>query len=215
MRLEDSTTRRPTWAGSSNPRGFPMMRWLPRRWWAVAATGLLPVASYLAVTGSPAAAAAADGSITLQVVSARTVGPPPEIQKDDPVTAYKWLITADDVGNPHDAMENCLPSRAGVNSTADFADRCQWPSVRNTPGAVPIVAQGDETDLAAATALESLPAGKYLISVTADGYKIDGEHFVVTGGQRTDVTVSMQPYPLPLGSIRLRVFKDNAPVDGT
>jgi len=43
------------------------------------------------------------------------------------------------------------------------------------------VAQGDETDLASGTALGNLPDGRYLVSVTADGYKIDGQHFTVTG----------------------------------
>ncbi len=31
----------------------------------------------------------------------------------------------------------------------------------------------------------------------------------------TNVTVAMQPFPLPLGTIRLRVFNDQAPVDAT
>ncbi|HEY0530191.1 MAG TPA: hypothetical protein VGD29_01170 [Actinoplanes sp.] len=193
-----------------------MMRRRSPRWWTTAAVGLLPMAWYFVTAAAPAAAVAPpDGSASLRVVSARTVGAAPEIQKGDPITAYHWLITADDVGNPHDAAENCLPSRAGVASTADFADKCQWPSIRYTPGAVPIVAQGDQTDLSRTTTLGALPAGKYLISVTADGYKIDGSHFLVTGGQQTDVTVSMQPYPLPLGTVRLRVFNDSIPVDGT
>ncbi|MGC9669579.1 IPT/TIG domain-containing protein [Planosporangium sp. 12N6] len=193
-----------------------MLRRLSRRWWTVAAIGLLPLASYAVVAALPAAAATpTDGGITLSVRSARTVGPAPEIQKGDPVTHYKWLITSDDVGNPHDDLKNCLPARAGVASTPNFADTCQWPSVRATPGAVPVVAQGDDTTLNATTSLGKLPVGKYLISVTADGYKIDGQHFTVTGGKTTPVAVTMQPYPLPLGTIRLRVFNDNAPVDGT
>ncbi|MDQ1645210.1 MAG: hypothetical protein QOJ50_1394, partial [Cryptosporangiaceae bacterium] len=192
-----------------------MLRRLPRRWWTVAATGLLPITSSLLVIAAPAAAAPSTGSVTLRVESARTVGAPPEIQKGDQITNYKWLVTADDVGNPHDALQNCLPSRAGVNSAHNFADTCQWPSIRYTPGAVPIVAQGDQSDLGTGKALGGLPAGKYLISVTADGYKIDGAHFAVTGGQTSPVTVSMQPYPLPLGSVRIRVFNDSIPVDGT
>jgi hypothetical protein len=192
-----------------------MSRRLSRRWWTVAAVALLPLAAYAVITALPAAAAPPEGSITLRVESARTVGPVPEIQKGDQITAYRWLITADDVGNPHDALENCLPSRAGVNSAPDFADHCTWPSIRYTPGAVPIVAQGDQTELSTGTALDKLPAGRYLISVTADGYKIDGEHFTVAGGQTAAVTVSMQPYPLPLGTVRIRVFNDSIPVDGT
>jgi hypothetical protein len=194
-----------------------MLRRLSRRWLTVAATGLLPVATYAVVTALPGVAAAAptDGGITLRVESARTVGPATGIHKGDKVTHYKWLITADDVGNPHDAPANCLPSSAGVKSTPDFADKCQWPSVRATPGAVPVIAQGDDTKLNETTRLSSLPVGRYLVSVTADGYKIDGKHFTVAGGQTRRVVVSMQPYPLPLGTIRLRVFNDTNPVDGT
>ena len=61
-------------------------------------------------------------------------------------------------------------------------------------------------------------------SVVATGYKIDGAHFTVaqdgsihdaTGATVTSVTVAMQPYPLPLGTLRLQVFKDTVPVDST
>ncbi|MBM0227731.1 carboxypeptidase-like regulatory domain-containing protein [Micromonospora sp. ATA51] len=181
--------------------------------WFVSASVLLLVG--FVVPPGPAAAEPTTGAITLQVVSARTVGPAPQIQQGDPVTDYRWLITADDTGDPHDALEHCLPARAGVASAPDFADHCRWPSIRNTPGAVPVVAQGDQAKLAAGTALDGLPAGRYLISVTADGYKIDGEHLTVTAGQTTAVRVGMQPYPLPLGTVRLRVFDDSVPVDGT
>lgn len=190
---------------------------MPRRsvWprWFVSACCLLLVG--FAVPPEPAAAEPTTGGLTLAVVSARTVGPAPQIQQGDPVTDYRWMITADDAGDPHDAPEHCLPARAGVASAADFADHCRWPSIRNTPGTVPVVAQGDQHTLAAGTALDGLPAGRYLISVTADGYKIDGEHVTVTAGQTAAVTVGMQPYPLPLGTVRLRVFEDSVPVDGT
>ncbi|MEU3455164.1 SdrD B-like domain-containing protein [Micromonospora sp. NPDC006766] len=192
---------------------------MPRRsvWprWFVSVSCLLLVG--FVVPPGPAAAAAepTTGDITLKVVSARTVGPAPQIQRGDRVTDYRWMITADDTGDPHDAPAHCLPARAGVASAPDFADHCRWPSIRNTPGAVPVIAQGDQETLATGKALGHLPAGRYLISVTADGYKIDGEHFTVTPGRTTAVTVGMQPYPLPLGTVRLRVFEDNAPVDGT
>jgi hypothetical protein len=159
------------------------------------------------------AGAAQPGAITLHVQSARTVGTAPgQVRKGDAVTDYRWLIAAADVGNPHDSMANCLPSRAG--GRADFASACQWPSVRETPGSVPVVAQGDTTTLNDTTALPDLPPGRYLISVTADGYKIDGAHFTVDGGAQR-VTVEMQPLPLPLGTARIRVFNDAVPVDGT
>jgi hypothetical protein len=193
---------------------------MPRRpirpaWLVAAGSVLVLLAGYFILAAQSATAAPTTGAITLQVRSARTVGPPPEIQQGDAVAAYHWLVTSDDVGDPHDALQNCLPSRAGVASSPDFADHCAWPSIRPTSGAIPIVAQGDQTSLASATVLDGLPDGRYLVSVTADGYKIDGSHFTVAGGVTTPVVVSMQPFPLPLGSIRLRVFNDNMPVDGT
>jgi hypothetical protein len=181
---------------------------------AVAAlTGVALAVPVVLDHAAPQAHAAQPGSITLHAESARTVGPAPgQVRKGDAIPQYNWLIAAEDVGNPKDTPQNCLPARAG--GSADFATKCQWPSIRYTPGAVPVVAQGNETDLNDTKTLDNLPAGKYLISLTADGYKIDGAHFTVDGGTQR-VTVSMQPYPLPLGNIRMRVFNDSVPVDGT
>ena len=176
----------------------------------------------------PAAAATAPGSITLQVTSARslnpaalaTVGFPPA---GTAIAAYKWLINLDDVGDPGTALNQgtteCLPATAGVgvgSTNPDFADTCQWPSIRKTSGQAPIIAQGNQTDLSSTTALQGLPPGKYLISVTADGFKIDGQHFTVVSGQvGTPVSVGMNPTPLPLTTLRIQVFNDNTPVDAT
>lgn len=180
---------------------------------AVAVLTLLGlVVPLAAVGGSASAAPSSPGAITLHVQSARTVAAAPAIQKGDAITAYHWLIAAEDVGNPHDTSANCLPARAG--GTATFATTCGWPSVRATPGAVPVVAQGDETTLNDTVALPDVPPGRYLISVVSDGYKIDGAHFSVNGGTQ-QVTVDMQPYPLPLGTARIRVFNDRVPVDAT
>ena len=161
--------------------------------------------------------AAGTGSITLAVSSARTVGAGAGfVHEGDPVTAYQWLITSDDVGNPNDGKDNCLPPRGRTPAAPDSSDpgytnRCQWPSARYTPGNVPVLTHGNQADLAAGIPLTDIPTGNYLISVTADGYKIDGAHFTVTDGGTTNVTVAMQPFPLPLGTIRLRVFNDQAP----
>ena len=180
-----------------------------------------------------AAAAAPDpGSITLHVRSARSVNaavppaapPAPNfVRKGDPITEYKWLINKDDTGDPGTALnqgtEKCLPASAGagVGSTdPNYADTCQWPSVRNTAGQAPIIAQGDQSDLDSTKALVGLEPGKYLISVTANGFKIDGQHFSVAPGQvATPVTVEMNPTPLPLTTLRIEVFNDNTPVDAT
>jgi IPT/TIG domain len=193
------------------------------------ATVLLPLAQLAATTSvasaaSPTATAAAPsgpGSITLHVQSARSVNAGPGfVHQGDPVTKYRWLINIDDTGDPGTSaapgIDRCLPSTAKGGSTdPDYADSCAWPSTRNTSGFAPIVAQGNETDLDDTRKLENLPAGKYLISVTADGFKIDGSHFTVAPGGTQKVTVSMNPTPLPLTTLRLTVFNDNAPVDAT
>ncbi len=170
---------------------------------------------------APRAQAATTGDITLRVQSARTVGVAAGfVHKGDPVTAYRWMVTADDVGDPNGSAADCLPPRGRTPAAADSSDptytnRCQWPSARFTPGDVPVVTSGTQADLGLATPLAGLPAGRYLISVTAENYKIDGAHFTVTGGAPQQVTVDMQPYPLPLGTVRIRVFNDIAPVDAT
>ena len=178
---------------------------------------------------APRAAAATPGSITLQVKSARSLNPlAPTSAGFAPagtrIPKYKWLINLDDVGNPGTAADpgtqNCLPATAGVgvgNTTnPDYADTCQWPSVRNTSGQAPIIAQGDQTTLDSSIKLAGLAPGKYLISVLADGYKIDGQHFTVADGQDgTPVIVEMSPTPLPLTTLRIQVFNDSVPVDST
>ncbi|WP_229674885.1 IPT/TIG domain-containing protein [Terrabacter tumescens] len=177
----------------------------------------------------PSTTAAGKGCISLTVTSARDVGPADAPHKGDAVTAYSWMINEDSTGDPGTAaaplLDRCLPSRAPGGSTKPaspaagdptepYADSCPWPSVRPTSGHSKIVAQGDESDLGTKV-LEGLAPGKYLISVTADGYKIDGAHFIVTAGQKGLVSVGMQPLPLPLATIKIQVFNDNVPADGT
>ncbi|RNM15781.1 hypothetical protein EFL26_06255 [Nocardioides pocheonensis] len=192
--------------------------------WVVLAmvASLLPVAVFTAVV-QPAATAASTGSITMTVKSARSVGAAAGlVHEGDPVTTYKWIVNEDDTGDPgtaaHPGTENCWPARAGAGSSSnpDFADTCPWPSIRSTSGFAPIVAQGNQDDLAAGHALDGLAPGKYLISVTASGFKIGGQHFTVptTGGTQA-VDVRLDPTPLPLSTLRIQVFNDNIPVDST
>ena len=160
------------------------------------------------------------GAITLHVQSARSVGAAPGlVHKGDAVSTYKWMVNRDDTGDPGTAsqelLDKCLPARApGGSSDPDYADSCPWPSTRSTSGWSDIVAQGDQSDLGDSKALADLPGGKYLISVTSDDFKIGGQHFTVDGGTHR-VTVELDPTPLPLATIRIDVFNDAAPVDGT
>ncbi|WP_344115017.1 hypothetical protein [Kribbella alba] len=193
--------------------------------WLRALVGLSLIAAVVSAgqLAGPAApaAAAGPGSLTLHVASARSVNSGPGfVHENDPVPHYKWLINVDDTGNPgtraNQLTDQCLPSTAaGGSSDPNYADTCPWPSTRSTSGFAPIVAQGTEADLSDTTVLGNLPPGKYLISVTADGFKIDGQHFTVTSGETTHTEVRMNPTPLPLTTLRIQVFNDSVPVDGT
>ena len=123
--------KRPDWASATgvlqalkgpeplNASG--VLRRLRRPEWLAASVVLLLLVGVVVAVRMPARQQTS-GAITLKVQSARTVAAAPAIQKGAPITSYQWLITSDDVGNPHDALENCLPARAGVASDPDFAD---------------------------------------------------------------------------------------------
>jgi hypothetical protein len=186
----------------------------------------LPAVQFAAATSAHAAGATAPtlqpGAITLSVTSATTVK---NISTAGaPIAKYKWIINSDDTGDPgtidNQGTQSCLPHSStstipgAAQGDTKYADTCSWPSVRPTSGFAPIVAQGDETSLSGSVPLKGLPGGKYLISVTADGYKIDGQHFTVNGGTQL-VKVGMVAVPLPLTTLRIQVFNDSLPVDAT
>ena len=168
--------------------------------------------------------AAAPGSITLTSQSARSVAAGPGfVHEGDPVTSYKWMVNVDDTGDPGTAADpgharSCLPPGAEGGSTdPDFADTCPWPSIRYTPGWTADRRPGRPgRPQRHARPSTASPPGKYLISVTADGFKIDGAHFTVHRRRdTTPVVVRMNPTPLPLATIRIQVFNDQIPVDAT
>ncbi len=168
-------------------------------------------------TAVPAAATSyASGSITLGVQSLKDMA---AVHLGDAITTYQWMVNKDDTGDPGTATnrdtQHCLPSQApnGSPSGTDIVNTCAWPSIRATNGWAPVVAQGTQADLDATKSL-ALDGGKYLISVTADGYKIAGSHFTVNGATQK-VTVKMLPTPMPLATIKIQVFNDYAPVDAT
>ncbi len=143
-------------------------------------------------------------TITLKVVSARTE-PLAGVDKGDAITEYKFLINVDNTGDPFNEA-GCDPG------DPYFPDNCDLPSIRTVPGWSPIYTQGDQDDLNGSTAI-SLPPGKYLISVMADGYKLDGEHFTIPDDDGM-VEVQMHPYPLPPATMVIKVFEDNALTNG-
>jgi hypothetical protein len=167
-------------------------------------SGLL-VASPLGTEPAQAAPNQQNGEqeITLSVVSARTEPDAPNgpVSKGDPITEYKFLISVDNTGDPFDDA-NCDPA------STDFPDGCELPSIRTVPGWAPIYTQGDQGDFP-----PSLPPGKYLVSVTADGFKLDGEHFTIPDDDGV-VEVQLHPYPLPPATMVIKVFEDNALTNG-
>lgn len=170
------------------------------------------VFSPLLLPAPPAAVAApaqqtTTNVLSLNVVSARTEpnAPGGPVQEGAPITTYRYLINEDNTGTPtQPRTPGCAPSDPA------YPLNCDWPSLREVPGAAPIYTQGTQADFAAGGF--DLPPGKYLISVLAEGYKIGGAHFTVpmTG----PVTVRLHPDPLPTATMRIKVFEDVSPVNG-
>ena len=132
---------------------------------------VLPVASPASVVQ-----AATTNTLKLRVVSARAEPRAFDgagVAKGDAVTQYKFIINVDDTGDPAQPRDpSCSPA------DPDYPANCNWPSMHTIQGSSPILTQGDDSMLNEATGLD-LPAGKYLISVEADGYRIDGAHFTI------------------------------------
>ena len=138
-------------------------------------------------------------TMTLSVVSA---------VDGTPVGAYKYIINIDNTGST--AQRSPEPGTGCSPQDAGYPDSCNWTSIAGVPGSSPIYTQGDQSDFASGNF--SLPDGRYLISVLADGYKLDGKHFTVAGGA-VNVTVELQPFPLPDAQIQAAVFEDISPVN--
>jgi hypothetical protein len=126
----------------------------------------------------------------------------------DPISTFNYIINVDNTGTTEQRSPNpgtgCSPTDAG------YPDSCDWVSIAGRANNSPILTQGDQSDFAGGMAL---PNGRYLISVLADGYKIDGAHFTVPLTDPGLVTVKMQPYDLPDATIQAEVFEDNAPTN--
>lgn len=164
--------------------------------------GTLGTANAAPVAQQPVAAALTN-TIALSVMST------------DGVTAiptYKWIINVDNTGDPLDQAVDCYPTAAGATDP-DYLSFCDWPSVHTIRGSSPIFTQGTQADLDGATGI-TLPSGKYLISVIADGYKIDGKHFTVPMEEPGLVEVQMQPMDLPPATLRIKVFMDDRFTNG-
>ncbi len=166
------------------------------------------------LTAAPAHAATTN-SVSVKVVSARTEDHAPggPVTKGDPVTSYRYMINVDNSGIADPAGGPEVGSGCSADDEGYPAD-CIWPSINQVPGAAPIYRQGTDADFADGTASLDLPDGRYLISVLADDYKIDGAHFSVPLDAPGLVTVQVQPNPLPDSTLRAQVYLDEASTNG-
>jgi uncharacterized repeat protein (TIGR01451 family) len=155
-------------------------------------------------------ASAATFPLKIAVVSARTephalggAG----VTINDPIAEFKYIINVDNTGETtqRTPADGCSPA-GGVNYPAS----CKWTSV-STKSSSPIFTQGDETDFAAGI---NLPDGRYLISVLADGFKLDGIHFTTPITSAAPLRIELQPTPLPTATIKAQIFEDISPTNG-
>ncbi|MFL7869628.1 MAG: hypothetical protein AB8I58_12415, partial [Anaerolineales bacterium] len=123
------------------------------------------------------------------------------------ITTFNYIINIDNTGT----TEQRNPAQGCSPADANYPDSCHWVSVAGRANNSPILTQGDQRDFAGGL---NLPDGRYLISVLADGYKIDGAHFTVPLPDGSpNVVVKMQPYDLPDATIQAEVFEDLAPTN--
>ena len=133
------------------------------------------------------------------------------------IPEYKWMVNLDNTGNGLDASPDCVDPVGPTGFVADFPGNCTWPSLRSIEGDAPVVAYGTQADWDNGNPLEGLPVGKYLISVVADGHKIGGTPFSIPlpAGSADPIQVMLDPWPLPTLTVRVKVFADEGPVNGT
>ncbi len=180
----------------------------------------------LPVIAASPAQAATTYAITVKVVSARTEDHVPNgtggwttVTKGAAVSNFRYMINLDNSAKgvsptlPSDGTE-CSPS------STSYPAGCDWPSILQDPGAAPIYRQGTSADFAGGGTV-TLPetSEDYLVTVLADGYKIDGLHFstplvVGTSAGPAELVVEVQPDPLPDATLRAQVFLDEASTNG-
>ena len=161
-----------------------------------------------------APAHAATNELSLDVVSARTEPRAFDgagVTEGDAVDTYKFIINEDDTGSTdhRTATGVCSPSYVPPPGDPGYPSSCPWTSINAAPDAAAIVAQGDQDTIADGL---TLPDGKYLVSVLADGYKLDGAHFTMPLDQ-DPVQVGLQPFPVPDSTIKGKVFADMVPTN--
>ena len=156
------------------------------------------------------AVAAATNTLNLNVQSARTeprafggAG----VIAGAAVATYKFIINVDNTGTTaqRTPADGCSPASAG------YPGSCKWSSIAGLPGSAPIVTQGDQSILNGSVGID-LPDGRYLITVLADGFKMDGAPFSVP--LAGPLTVELQPTPLPAATVSAQIFADTTEANG-
>jgi hypothetical protein len=204
-------------------------------------SGVTRVAQSNAAIAAALAARHDTSSIKLQVQSSRNSlsGQPNAPKALAPIRNYHWLINLDNTGNSANGKDDplCHPS-----SNPNYPVGCTWPSIRYAV-ASPAISEGTAADwnnrstgaLPSYDGTKGLPDNcdangnpvprtwtaapdhpcRFLVSVTADGYQIGGTHFTVPMKNPGLVKVFLNPFPIPLGTMKLKVFADTKPTDGT
>jgi len=122
------------------------------------------------------------------------------------IETFKYIINADNTGT----TEQRSPSDGCSPDDLNYPTSCHWTSM-GIASSSPIVTQGDQSDFAGGI---DLPNGRYLISVLADGYKLDGQHFTMPLADGDQVVVQLTEPPLPPTTVQAAVFEDISPVNG-
>lgn len=158
--------------------------------------------------------------------------------KGDPINTYRWQVNVDPSGDPHDGVDprtgdaaKCHPSTSRLKGlyagplwaareldpTVQQSDLCNWPSI-HFAGQSKVVTNGDQSSWSPTVALpywdgaHGIQDGKYLVSVTAEGFEIGGGYFTLPS-PTSQVLVEMNPLPLPTGTLRGHAFLDMSPTN--
>ena len=122
------------------------------------------------------------------------------------IADFKYIINVDNTGTTEQRTpaDGCSPDSVGYPAT------CHW-TTAGIKSSAPIYTQGTQADFP----LKGLPDGHYLISVLADGYKLDGTHFTMPLQDDERVQVKMQSTTpgLPDATIQAAVFEDISPTN--
>ena len=182
-----------------------IFRWLRARKVVNLVVGLGLVTGIFAVAAQGTSVhAAAPNDLHLTVVSA--------VDGTTPVGSFEYLINLDNTGSTAGQHAEALATGGACSPTnGSYPSTCTWTSM-GVPSSAPVVTQGTDADFANGRSI-TLPDGRYVISVRAVGFKLDGTH--VTVPVSGDVTVQLQPTDpgLPAAQIQSAVFEDISPVN--